>query len=497
MPELPEVETVRQILRSEILGKIVQKIEIYKPKDETKIRKSMIKEIKRSKTHVLISHLGMTGKYFVEEKLITPEQKKLFNKHNSEEARVLTFHLGSKQSPTKLIYCDARRFGSFRLQSFEDYKKLKPYKNIGTDLLEETVDIDLLFKSYQKRKVPIKPALLDQDIISGIGNIYASEILFDTKIHPLKKTNQLTKLEVKNIVSSAQTILKKARNFEGTSEFDFNGKKYLLCNLAGHNISSSLVKYQTLLICPDDKSILASHIKNDPYAEVCFTVPVSNLKFRLNFHQRPKRTYPFSAFQIKDTNQVEKVELEKPSFQQMGKYPPAQFTFKVISQKKGEVDEKGEYKHELEIEPFSLGIEGLPEISRIIFDFSSPPTGAIEVVERIKDTWLYNTPELLTEKDNKALKFYSLHDFDLDSFQEKPAEDNSNNSPVYNALKTKMLQYYDTGEAKKHGQYNITDQNGEEVYLQEYLNFERTEERKFYKEIRAAIINNIKQNPAE
>jgi formamidopyrimidine-DNA glycosylase len=172
-------------------------------------------------THVLISHLGMTGKYFIEEKLTTPEQKKLFNKHNSEDSRVLTFYLENEQSPTKLIYCDARRFGSFRLQKIEDYKKLEPYKNIGADLLEEVVNVGSLFEHYQKRKVSIKSALLEQNIISGIGNIYASEILFDTKIHPLKKTNQLSELEVKNIVSSAQSTLKEALKLGGTSEFDF------------------------------------------------------------------------------------------------------------------------------------------------------------------------------------------------------------------------------------------------------------------------------------
>ena len=163
----------------------------------------------------------MTGKYFIEEKLFTPEQKKLFNKHNSENSRVLTFYLEDKQDSIKLIYCDARRFGSFRLQNFDDYKNLEPYKNIGTDLLEGTVNIGLLFEHYQKRKVPIKTALLEQNIISGIGNIYASEILFDVKIHPFKKTDQLTELEVKNIVSSAQSTLREALKLGGTSEFDF------------------------------------------------------------------------------------------------------------------------------------------------------------------------------------------------------------------------------------------------------------------------------------
>jgi formamidopyrimidine-DNA glycosylase len=252
MPELPEVETVRQILRSEIIGKVIQKIEIYRSEDETKRRVSLIKEMdegefinslvgktiheierkgkwlffilvnkEKVKSHVLISHLGMTGKYFIEEKLLTLEQKKLFEKHNSEGSRVLTFYLENGQKSTKLIYCDARRFGSFRLQKFEDYKKLEPYQNIGTDLLEETVNTKILFEHYQKRKVPTKTVLLEQSIISGIGNIYASEILFDIKIHPFKKTNQLTELEVKNIVSSAQSTLREALKWGGTSEFDF------------------------------------------------------------------------------------------------------------------------------------------------------------------------------------------------------------------------------------------------------------------------------------
>ena len=163
----------------------------------------------------------MTGKYFVEEKLITPEQKELFSKHNSEDSRVLTFYLGNGQNSIKLIYCDARRFGSFRLQDFKGYKNLETYKKIGTDLLEEEVNTKLLFEHYQKREVPIKTALLEQNIISGIGNIYASEILFDTKIHPLKKTNQLTEQEVKNIVASAQAILRESLKSGGTSEFDF------------------------------------------------------------------------------------------------------------------------------------------------------------------------------------------------------------------------------------------------------------------------------------
>lgn len=227
MPELPEVETVRQILiKSGIINQTIQKVEVFNSKliknisekefVDLLLEQTIHKLERKGKwlffildTHVLISHLGMTGKYFVEESLLTPEQK---------ESIGLIFFLSNGK---KLIYCDARRFGNFRLQPLADYQQLKPYKDIGIDLLNEPVDTQYLFIQYQKRKVPIKIALLEQDIISGIGNIYASEILFATKIYPLKKTNQITYSEVKKIVSATQSILKEALKLGGTSAFDF------------------------------------------------------------------------------------------------------------------------------------------------------------------------------------------------------------------------------------------------------------------------------------
>jgi formamidopyrimidine-DNA glycosylase len=145
----------------------------------------------------------------VKESLLNSEQKKSVS---------LILYLSHDQ---KLIYCDARGFGSFRLQTLTDYQKLAPYKDIGFDLLNETVDNKYLFTHYQKRKIPIKIALLEQDIISGIGNIYASEILFAAKIHPLKKTCELTYQEVEKILNLAQSILKEALELGGTSAFDF------------------------------------------------------------------------------------------------------------------------------------------------------------------------------------------------------------------------------------------------------------------------------------
>ncbi|CAG8437496.1 6957_t:CDS:2 [Ambispora leptoticha] len=210
MPELPEVETVRQILISSgIVNQTIQKVEIYSSKLIKEINEKEFVDLLLGQTIHKLERKGMTGKYFVNESLLSLEQK---------EAVSLIFHLGNGQ---KLIHCDARRFGSFRLQNLTDYQQLKPYKDIGIDLLSEPVEAKFLFSHYQKRKIPIKIALLEQDVISGIGNIYASEILFVTKIHPLKKTNELTYSEVEKIVSAAQSILKEALKLGGTSAFDF------------------------------------------------------------------------------------------------------------------------------------------------------------------------------------------------------------------------------------------------------------------------------------
>ncbi|CAH1766122.1 23546_t:CDS:1 [Entrophospora sp. SA101] len=227
MPELPEVENVRRtLIKAKTIKQTIQKVEIYNNKLIKGIEEKefvdlllgqTIHNIERKgkylffilDTHVLVNHLRMTGKYFLEEKLLSPHHKR---------AVYLTFHLSNQQ---KLIYSDLRGFGIFHLQPLTAYQKLEPYKKIGKDLLNEEIDPAYLFEYYQKDKSPIKITLLEQDIISGIGNIYASEILFAAKIHPLKITQTLTFQEVERILNFTKAILQKATELGGTSVVDF------------------------------------------------------------------------------------------------------------------------------------------------------------------------------------------------------------------------------------------------------------------------------------
>src|SRR5688572_8455696 len=110
------------------------------------------------------------------------------------------------------------------------------------------------------------------------------------------------------------------------------------------------------LLVPDDNSILANSIRNNLEREKkIFSIPFTDLEFRSNFHQK------ISAFRVKNTSQAKEINENQRSAQEI--------TFKVLGQKrkKSSIPDPLCYLHELEIEPFSLGIEGLPKIFRIVF----------------------------------------------------------------------------------------------------------------------------------
>ena len=152
----------------------------------------------------------MSGKYFFDE---VPAELLA-----ERSAIGIIFHFDNGK---KLIFCDTRGFGAFHLQNLNDYKLLSPYKDIGPDLVNDEIDIDKLFTYCQKVRIPIKMLLLDQKFVAGIGNIYASEILFAAKINPFTVTKELTKEQIKKIIELSQSILKRAIELRGTSIVDF------------------------------------------------------------------------------------------------------------------------------------------------------------------------------------------------------------------------------------------------------------------------------------
>ena len=245
MPELPEVEVVKRSLTRKVQNLIIQKVNIKDSKlryhiDKNKFRKITglrIKKIERkskfllfflNKNFIMMVHLGMTGKFFFVDrkntKLKTSFYYKIDYKKEQKYDRV-EFILNKNQ---KLIYNDIRKFGFIKLLSNKKYKDNFHLKHLGPEPLKNKFNYTY-FKNYIKgRSRVIKDILMDQKFVSGLGNIYANEILFLSKVKPSRKVKNLKEFELKKIINFTKEVLKNAIELGGSSIKDFsssNGKK--------------------------------------------------------------------------------------------------------------------------------------------------------------------------------------------------------------------------------------------------------------------------------
>ena len=210
MPELPEVETVKESLKLRLNNKKIIRTRVLwdniiaYPSKEKFIKETAnqsINDVKRRgkfllfdlDDYYLLSHLRMEGKYFFKTK------DDDINKH---EHVIFDLDDGSE-----LRYMDTRKFGKMYLIKKEDIDKIGPLVELGLEPWDDNLTSEYLLDKYKKKKLPIKSVLLDQNIIVGIGNIYADEILFLSKINPLKKCNLITKEEAENKIKYTKKVL--------------------------------------------------------------------------------------------------------------------------------------------------------------------------------------------------------------------------------------------------------------------------------------------------
>ncbi len=219
MPEIAEVETVRNVLKKQILNKKIAKIDIFYPKMiendikefQEELLNSSFVDIKRrgkyllfeTKDNYLISHLRMEGKYFVKD---SSEAK---GKH--EHVR-FTF-----ADNTTLRYEDVRKFGRMHLVKKGELNTDIGVSKQGIEANSKDLTGDYIYSKIKKKNLPMKTILLDQTIISGLGNIYADEVLFAARINPLKKGKDLTKEECQRIAESSIVIINNAIKYGGTT----------------------------------------------------------------------------------------------------------------------------------------------------------------------------------------------------------------------------------------------------------------------------------------
>ena len=211
MPELPEVETVRRLLEVNVLGKTVKDVDVYRDVNisgnarefvallrgktlQNVIRKGKVLAFVFSSNLYVTSHLRMEGKYFFYPDLVEKE------KHD-----ILRFRFTDGSS---LVYNDVRKFGRLALFDEVSFQKDSPFAELGEEPF--TLKAEDLYRMTRKKSLPIKQVLMDQSIVSGIGNIYCDETLFASGIHPLTPAKDVSLKECEILLGHARVILSQA-----------------------------------------------------------------------------------------------------------------------------------------------------------------------------------------------------------------------------------------------------------------------------------------------
>lgn len=263
MPELPEVEIIKNNLSDYLVDKTFHSTEVFTSKLRYKIPHNLVESIKNQRVtnisriakYIIISldndyslliHLGMTGNFLIN------AQKMGHNENRHVRLRFIM----SDQS--EIDYVDIRKFGFFKLINPQkiEIKKLKA--ELGPDALSDEFDTKYLQECLKNRFTNIKSALLNQKVVGGIGNIYASEALFRAKIPPMMESRKVVKNKIKtsDLISSIKFILNDAikvggstirdhKNLKGESgyfQYKFNvyNRENMVCN--SQNCNSKIKK---------------------------------------------------------------------------------------------------------------------------------------------------------------------------------------------------------------------------------------------------------------
>ena len=270
MPELPEVETVKRSLNPFLKDVKIENIEILftgiikEPEPalfKEKIKGKTIIEIKRRGKYLLFSlnqeltlviHLRMTGQLTICDKELP------INKHTH-----LIFALSSGK---ELRFTDVRKFGLVYLVPSGKWEGIKGLFNLGFEPLAEDFTFEVFAELITNKQGKLKPFLLDQSKIAGIGNIYADEILFEAGLHPQREIKTLTSEEIQKLYFALRTKLEESIKYRGTSKRDYvdgrgekgefqerlqvYGRKGEVCNRCGIRLQRIVVAGRGTVFCP-------------------------------------------------------------------------------------------------------------------------------------------------------------------------------------------------------------------------------------------------------
>ena len=220
MPELPEVEAVRTGLELLIIGKQVEKVEVLWPsiiespevdQFKTQLIGQKIEEMSRRgkflifkwTNYDMISHLRMEGKYEVHQQ--------------TDEIAKHTHVIFKFTDGTELRYLDVRKFGRMTLLPKDTGLSYKGIQKLGPEPIAEEFKLETFTKGLKKSHKAIKPLLLDQKLVTGLGNIYVDEALYEAKIHPEQPADSLAVKEIDALYQSIIDVLARAVEAGGTT----------------------------------------------------------------------------------------------------------------------------------------------------------------------------------------------------------------------------------------------------------------------------------------
>lgn len=265
MPELPEVETAKNGISPYLDGFIIEKIIVRQPQlrwpvsaELRQISQAKVTALSRRAKYLIIhttqgniiGHLGMSGSV----RIITEHDP--VEKHD---------HLDIVMNNGKIMrYNDPRRFGAWLWTDNLDEFHL--FLTLGPEPLSEAFNADYLFKKSRKKQTALKAFLMDNAVVVGVGNIYATEVLFKCGLHPQKPAGKITKAQVALLTETIKAELTRAIQQGGTTLKDFfqpdgkpgyfaqelqiYGKKGKDCPKCGAKIESLVIAQRNSFFCP-------------------------------------------------------------------------------------------------------------------------------------------------------------------------------------------------------------------------------------------------------
>ncbi len=259
MPELPEVQTVVAELNKKLKNKKISRVIVNMgkiisigPQTVSNIRDTSQKTVnefsrlltgrkflsvrRRGKILIfdvdgplsLLVHLKMTGQFIFEDKVLakrTGSKYRILNKLTAPLVKLPAKHthvIFKFTDGSTLYYNDTRQFGYLRIVKDADIEKVKEFKEYGPEPLEKEFTYDAFAASLKNRKkIPIKLALMDTKVVVGIGNIYSDEILYHARVRPDRRVASLRPRELRAVFDQIKPVLKTGIKYKGSSVGDF------------------------------------------------------------------------------------------------------------------------------------------------------------------------------------------------------------------------------------------------------------------------------------